>query len=804
MNFNYKNGLKILEGFVKKADAQTSEEFDLFKSQLLINLDEENRHGSTDRIRADKNRIIQQLNVLTRRLTEKLFVDLCQELAQPAYRNSGNAQFFTGKLKTLIHNRIKNALVKVFVGDKFQDTGFLITPDGHVLTAYHRIGDYALEIVVETYFGERFNMRLDEDKSLKHIDIAVLKVLKRQYYTEHCLPLGMISDKHGMDEIVAVGYPAQEENSGINFFQGKIYRFNGNKFESDAMKGIAQSSGPIYHYAMGRIIGLTSACDKPDVMMNTGVAARFAPLFKRWPELELINEWVAQSWDEGLKNIPKEKKPLLDEPELHVKQKRSTALPQLDNDDKEQLKKLLLECSTMQNEDSRNNLVEQLQPHLSSTIKFSEDIKLHVRNIFNACLKNRDGIEELIDLLDWMEEDKMSIHAMENILAPKSITKNELKELKLLLKSFHLPDDNKLKAIYDECVPKNMSAPQDCHDKSRLDCLLDWLTDMGLSSNGHVPMLDFVARLIPDIKDSMAKDNLKAWIKEVGEHLTLTSEQIFELFKKNELQQSATVSSPLYLLIELEPESSKRDNNFTIYAWCVKSPNDIKNVILEDDKTFTLDDMPELIDKLLASINDDLIAANDQLTIEFFLPFHLLCYPVEHWNIPSLCSPLGIFYRVVIRSQERLRDERFWPPWKAHLNVHKLPKIVSDNDIVWMNENKFQEVHSKLRGTDAICLVMTFPHEKIVDPKQAMLSLAIRLGAPIALWPRKMDESDDIQQELSTLLSAGPLESLPEFVRKKREEKWGKEEHKAGYNLSLLWDDFNRIPINNLECPTQV
>jgi len=197
------------------------------------------------------------------------------------------------------------------------------------------------------------------------------------------------------------------------------------------------------------------------------------------------------------------------------------------------------------------------------------------------------------------------------------------------------------------------------------------------------------------------------------------------------------------------------------------------------------------------------------LTIEFFLPFHLLCYPVEHWVSPFLAPyPLGVYYRVVVRSQDRLRNERFWPSWKAHLDNHDLPKIVSDNGVVWMNEDRCRAIHSKLRNTDAICLVMTFPHETIVDPKQAMLSHAIKLGAPIALWPRKIDESDDIQTELENLLSEGTLESLPERVRKKREEKWeAEEEYKAGYNLSLLWDDFNRKPIINefeLESPTQV
>jgi len=222
-----------------------------------------------------------------------------------------------------------------------------------------------------------------------------------------------------------------------------------------------------------------------------------------------------------------------------------------------------------------------------------------------------------------------------------------------------------------------------------------------------------------------------------------------------------------------------------------------------------LKNMPNLLGKLLDSIKPDLNAADNQLMIEFLLPFNLLCYPVDHWATVSSDQlqddvPIGIRYPVVIRSRDRLRNDIFWSPWKAHWNNDKLQKVVSDTDVVWMNEDSFRAMYPKLNGTDAICLVMTFPHKTIVDLKKAMLSHAIRLGAPIALWSRKIDESDDIQPELKALLSEGTLEELPERVRKKREEKWAaEEEHKAGYNLSLLWDDPHRIPVTNLEHPTQ-
>jgi hypothetical protein len=384
---------------------------------------------------------------------------------------------------------------------------------------------------------------------------------------------------------------------------------------------------------------------------------------------------------------------------------------------------------------------------------------------------------------------------------PKPICDIWLKKLVfLLLKAFSLPNDEKLREFYEECVPPNMSAPQNYKRRDILICL----AEMGKSSTDHVPMLDFLVQLMPYTKNPKAINALKAWMKVVGKHLTLTEAQIDELLDNDKPQRNTTV--PLHLLIELEPEEDDLDN-FIVHAWRVKSPENIQNIFDEGDKTFVLKKMPKLMGNLLDSIKPDLIAANDQLTIEFFLPFNLLCHPVDHWPISDPIQddvPIGIRYPVVIRSRDRLRNDIFWPSWKAHWDNDKLHKVVSDTDVVWMNEDRFRAVYPKLNGTDAICLVMTFPHETIVNPKQAMLSHAIRLGAPIALWSRKIDESDDIQQELSALLSVAILEELPERVRKKREEKWAAgEEHKAGYNLSLLWDDPNRIPVANLESPTQ-
>jgi len=203
-------------------------------------------------------------------------------------------------VKKQIHQALKNATVKIFVGGEFQGTGFFITPDGYILTAFHCIGEYPPQIEVETRFDGKFVARLDEEKSLRNFDIAVLKI---NYRASHCLPLGFISEGDIGDDVVSIGYPAghKPNSRDIGIYFGRISRFLAdNKFENDAVKGQGQSGGLVYHYATHRVVGLAVQGYKSDVILHMGLAARFNPLFEKWIEFKSINDKVIQTWEKKL------------------------------------------------------------------------------------------------------------------------------------------------------------------------------------------------------------------------------------------------------------------------------------------------------------------------------------------------------------------------------------------------------------------------------------------------------------------------------------------------------------------------
>ncbi|OQW92678.1 MAG: hypothetical protein BWK78_00960 [Thiotrichaceae bacterium IS1] len=216
------------------------------------------------------------------------------------------------ELKQQIQRAVEKATVKIFVdeSEKPQGTGFFITGDGYLLTAYHCIraeGEkYPPEIEIQTGTGDKFKAQLDEAKSLpqKDYDIAVLKVF---YHPEYYLPLGVVSDNDRDDEVVSLGYPAVHlyESERIGTYSGKISRLpTDNKIEiTNAVQGSGHSGSALYHYASKRVIGILSEVYEPDVMTNAGLAVGFGPLFEKWLELKNVTKQVAKEWDERLKQL---------------------------------------------------------------------------------------------------------------------------------------------------------------------------------------------------------------------------------------------------------------------------------------------------------------------------------------------------------------------------------------------------------------------------------------------------------------------------------------------------------------------
>lgn len=195
-----------------------------------------------------------------------------------------------------LQQTLAKATVKIAIGGQFKGTGFFITPDGYILTAFHVIGVAPPEITIQLFTGEWLPAQFDAIKSLPQQDLAVLRINARPAV---CVPLGVISSQQVTDAVLSVGYPLGDraDNPHLGFYDGSISRLRDDgKIETDAVRGQGQSGGLLYHHANQRVIGVAVEGYKPEIMIG-GLARRLDSLLAQWAELPEITARVAQQWD---------------------------------------------------------------------------------------------------------------------------------------------------------------------------------------------------------------------------------------------------------------------------------------------------------------------------------------------------------------------------------------------------------------------------------------------------------------------------------------------------------------------------
>lgn len=203
-----------------------------------------------------------------------------------------------------IEQYIRNATVKLYVNGCFTGTGFFISPEGYVLTAYHCVGGEAEIIELGTPFDGNVAAQLQPEKSLPAYDLAILKT---SYQPSHCLPLGTITDKQMSDGVVTIGYAASHllPNQEVGTYKGDISRLRNDDLVelSNAIKGKGQSGGSVYHYGTGRVVGVVTKRYKEETMVDSGLAMRLDRLFAKWPELLELNQATAELWDRRVQDL---------------------------------------------------------------------------------------------------------------------------------------------------------------------------------------------------------------------------------------------------------------------------------------------------------------------------------------------------------------------------------------------------------------------------------------------------------------------------------------------------------------------
>lgn len=221
---NYERGLEQLKQRAK--DTDWFREFALYEARLRENLSAERRYGTTEQVRADRARIVDQLNRLSLMHLHSSFVDLCLGAAPSAYTTP-----------TLLEPAIDRAVIgsgisssssiqkfspsHVFIGYSHQDKSYLEELRTHLIP-YMRSGAIAYWDDTKILPGDQWRSKIEE--ALQAATIAVLLIsanfLASDFIMRYELPILIkAAQQKRLTILCVIARPCLFEDTAVAQFQ---------------------------------------------------------------------------------------------------------------------------------------------------------------------------------------------------------------------------------------------------------------------------------------------------------------------------------------------------------------------------------------------------------------------------------------------------------------------------------------------------------------------------------------------------------------------------------------------------------
>jgi hypothetical protein len=221
-------------------------------------------------------------------------------------------------------------------------------------------------------------------------------------------------------------------------------------------------------------------------------------------------------------------------------------------------------------------------------------------------------------------------------------------------------------------------------------------------------------------------------------------------------------------------------------------------------------EFPNLITRLSGSVG------NDDVRVQFYLPFDLLAHPVDVWSFDSTGFAVGRRFPVVVRLLDREWKYRWYNSWWIKrwnaLNEHAAGWPIADW-ISWLHDGESNiPTHAKQdsrtfdatrvddinrcldtdRNPIASGLGLTFAFDPGSPGCRNIVERAIREGVPLLIWRRDGREASDLEGLLRTV----SFDRLADGMRRWRYAMNGNGDDLSGADRGfvLMLDDPNDAP----------
>lgn len=487
----------------------------------------------------------------------------------------------------------------------------------------------------------------------------------------------------------------------------------------------------------------------------------------------------------------------------------SAARRALLEDDKKKIVSAILEGGCMDSDDACAAVVSKLS--FGPDVEGDPHLFQRILKILNACLESPGGLEELADVLAsaCAEAERLrGLHNTLQALLPQPVDWARVAEVKALLKAVNV-DRAKLEYYYLSCSKGQPLPAVVLGGDSLLFPLLDSLAKMTCPAPDEAPFLEFLQRLLQDIGDGAVTARLSDYMVEVAEEHNVDLSAVREKIERSDASPPAA-AAPAYLMIKVA-QSVWNPSDSIVKAWLHYA--DAFESLTEREGAYPLESLRDLIEEFIGECYRSVLArvggrlpTGFELTVEVFLPLELLDCDVDQWKIKvgkHTSRPVGGHCRVVVRSLDRIYDPELWPTWSLWHNKWQArprpPLRATDSHVFLAScDADYSETlydHLRQRGTVFLALSPVPPARRPGGTLE-VIGPMLDAGTPIALWLRQ--EDDDIgtmRKEVRDIVYGYGLDDIPGVVYLRRGEALLAEERQRLWNnLTLLWDDPERLP----------
>ena len=449
----------------------------------------------------------------------------------------------------------------------------------------------------------------------------------------------------------------------------------------------------------------------------------------------------------------------------------------------------------MLDHETREMYVELLQDELGTSVSFSRhrDPRHDVYSLLYACLDHTDAIRTLAGIVREFYRGTLAMQHLDTlveVIFPEDfLDTRERNDLVALLVDI---DPEQLLSAFRFASPPAWSTETIDHDNPRQ--MLRRLESVIGSPNLPAPVLVFVDFLAHQL-DGHRSAELHRWLDEIGPRKNVSLDRLRQLCVPAQARLDA--GGKYYFVVKLQPDAVDSDR-YLISVWlqrhgAIEVPLHLSDAALPTDQIIDL--LSELLESAYSTAG---VKGGSAMTIEFILPRRLINEAVHEWRFDKdFPLAFGTRYPVVIRSLDRMGRPRLHDEWQRKwrwlkANGHR----VEPDSIKWLSER--DAVQSKvlynmlLQHESTVAMAMSFLPEPSDGRKFDEFAAALYAGIPIIIFARQEDMGERFELVLRDVLATRGLGELPAILLKLRREP--DEELAFGSNVTLMWDDYDRIP----------